>query len=435
MANLLERMKKNYKEREQRFTGSFDPALYNLFDLQIDDTVAIRFLPGMDALYDEFWTTRKMVPMEFADPDAPNDPKKVIRFNAPCLEMYGPQHEYRGLNGTTGCPLLRKVRILYKEAEAHQKAGRTAEATRTKDIANKHWTSKTTQYFYQGFVISSPLKEENPPENPIRIFQIVKKLHDKINDSIFKNTVNPFKNLPTGEFSMDDVHEAVGAEISDDRAAALLQGFEGRNFILKISAQGLDEKTGKPFRDWSTASSWAHDNSGLSDTQIEALAKYGFHDLRKRLPPEPSPAKYELMSHMMDISLARAAGVDIGMWDREWEKPLENDEPGCVPLRSREDREAAAAAKSSVAVSGARPTAASAVASRLAGRGKSEPAPEATQAPVAQATPTPVVTPTVTPEVKTETPVSAGAGQGAAVTDVLAGIRAKLGAKKAPASA
>jgi hypothetical protein len=437
--SLIDRMKKARAERESRFsTGSNkNPALYPILDLQIGQSAMIRFLPALDSLYDEPWTVRKLIPMVFADPLAPNDDKKIVRFSAPCLEMYGPQYVYQGLAKGGGCPVLRLVRELYAEAKEKTEAGETVEAARLKGVADRHWISKSTQVFYQGFVLKSNLSEQSPPENPIRIFQIVSKLHTKIDVDIYNknDSPNPFKALPFGEFSVDDcIAVSTNPEsLSDERANAIVEGFNGFNFIVAPVAHGKDERTGKPYRDWTTGSSWDREQTMLTDEQIEAIAKYGFHDLRATLPKQPSEQKYERMLEMMEVSFERAFGTGDGMWNPEWEKPFADGEEGCSPYRPKDKKEegeegSAPAQTGRSTVGGGKP--AGSVASRLAasrGAKKADAAPETT--PVAEEKQAETVAPTSTPEPTPAATTTSTAQPG--VSDVIANIRAKIGTKKA----
>jgi hypothetical protein len=430
MASYIERMRAKRAEENQRFSGgSRNPAIYPYLDLQIGQSIMARFVPGMDAKFDTPWTIQKSLPMEFVDN---LDPSKTVSFRAPCLEQYGPEYAFLGKGKGGGCPLANRIRGIYNEKKAHEDAGETVEAARHKGAADKHWITKYMRVWYQGFVNQSPLVEATPPENTLRIWSILPKMHKKVDDSIYNNQTQPFKSLPFGEFNIDDCKTAMtgGEGLTDDQIAQIVAGFEGYDFVISPVAQGKNEKTNKPYRDWAMASQWAREKSSLTDEQIEVLAKFGFHDLRAMLPAQPSDEKYARMEEMLEVSLGRVYGTDEGVWNPEWQKPFASGEAGCEPYRAkeREDEEGDEGTKSPTP----RTSAASTVASRLANRGK----------PVMTTAPTPVETKVEAPapvETKAEatptpTPPATG-GSDKAVSDVLKSIRNKIGSKKAPATA
>lgn len=432
MGRLLDQLRAKRAAENQRFSGGGrNPAVYNYLDLQIGQSIVARFVPGMDSKFDTPWTIQKSIPMVFGDPQ---NPGKTVSFRAPCLEQYGPEYAFLGKGKGGGCPLANRIRGIYNEAKALADASETVESARHKGAADKHWMSKYMRIWYQGFVVDSPLNEATPPENSLRIWSILPKMHKKVDDSIYNNKTQPFKDHPFGEFNIDDCKTVVNgdSDLTDEQAAQIIAGFEGYNFVISPSAQGKNEATGQPYRDWSMASEWAREKTSLDDEQIEALAKYGFHDLRAMLPKQPSDEKYRRMLEMLEVSLARIYQTDEGMWNPEWEAAFASGEEGCQPYRPKADEKEEDGETPSQPVS-TRTGAASMIASRLASRGKAT-------AP-AVSTPTTVETPAATApaaEPKAETPaptVQTADGATKQVSEVLKGIRAKIGTKKAGAAA
>jgi len=306
MSTMLERMRERVKQRTPQFEKDY--SIYPFWNLKFGASSTLRFLPYNDAYTGAFWAERVLLPMQFTDPD---DPAKVIKFLAPCREMYDHANK---------CPVLGPVRDLYSEEKELRNSGNTKEADKLKKIAGFHWKKPT--YYYQGFVIKSGMTEEETPENPIRVFPLNKKLHQKIFSDVFENEEDPYETLPCGEFTEDDITALLGdGEVDMDI-------FNGFNFILKKQQQG-------EYADWTTSSTWAKSPTPLTDEQLAALAEHKFHDLTKRLPDRPSDEQYEILVEMMNVSLQRQITGENGVWNPEWE------EAGFKPLRQRGDESAA----------------------------------------------------------------------------------------------
>lgn len=300
MSNMLEEMRKRVKERQPTF--EVDNSIFPFWNLKFGNSATIRFLPYNDQFTGAFWAERVLLPMSFTDPA---DNSKVLKFMGPCREMYDRSEK---------CPLLAPVRNLYAEEKELRNTGKTQDADKIKKIAGYHWKKPT--YYYQGFVVKSGLPEDELPENPIRVLPINKKIHQKIFNSIFENNEDPFEMLPTGEFTVEDIATLLdGGEID-------LERFNGRNFIIKKMQQG-------DYADWTTGSQWQTKESPLDEEQLTAIAKYGLHDLTKRLPDRPSDEQYEVLVEMMETSINRMVNGENGLWKKEWE------EAGFKPIRPR----------------------------------------------------------------------------------------------------
>ena len=240
----------------------------------------------------------------------PEDEDKLIRFEAPCYEMYGKDHK---------CPILQPVRDLYKEVEALKNAGDTQGAERLKKIAGQHWIKPI--FYYQGFVIKPGMNEDEVPENPIRVFPMLKQVHQVIFSKLMSEEEDGFDRLPTGEFTIEDVNTLLHGDVPEDEIEHFIKKFDGINFILKKSKQG-------DHANYQT-SSWAMQPTPLTDEQLEALDKYKLHDLRERLPKQPTDEQYEIMTEMVEVSIGRLMGNDDGYWRKEWK------EAGMEPKRER----------------------------------------------------------------------------------------------------
>jgi len=300
MTSMLERMRERVKARAPQFEKDY--SVYAFWNLKFGGSSTLRLLPFNDPYTGAFWAEKVMLPMQFSDPD---DPTKVIKFMAPCREMYDHANK---------CPILAPVRDLYSEEKELRNTGNTKEADKLKKIAGFHWKKPT--YYYQGFVNKSGMTEDETPENSVRVFPFNKKIHQMIFNSIFENDEDPFETLPCGEFTMEDIQALLGdGEVDMDI-------FNGFNFIVKKVQQG-------DYADWTSSSAWSKNQSPLTDEQLAALAEHGLHDLTKRLPDRPSDENYDVLTEMMNLSIQRQVTGENGVWNPEWEAL------GFKPLRQR----------------------------------------------------------------------------------------------------
>ena len=297
VSEALRRFREKAKEKQGGFEK--DHSIFPFWNLPFDGSATLRFIPFEDELTETFYTEKKIIRMNFLDP---NDETKIVRFEAPCYEMYSRDKK---------CPILQPVRDLYQEAKGLKNAGDTTEAERLEKVAGAHWIKPI--FYYQGFVIKPGMNEAESPENPIRIFPLLKQIHNLILAKLMSEEEDGFEILPTGEFDLDDVNALLTeGSVPEDEIERLLTKFEGINFILRKTKQG-------DYASYVT-SSWAGNPTMLNEEQMEAVHTHGLHDLRKRLPEQPTEEQYELMTEMVNISIGRLLGQDDGFWDPEWEK-------------------------------------------------------------------------------------------------------------------
>ena len=300
MSTMLERMRSRVKERQNTFERDY--SVYAFWNMKFGASSTLRLLPWSNPSTEMFWAERVMLPMQFTDPD---DEVKVLRFAAPCREMYTQGEK---------CPILGPVRDLYTEEKELRNAGDGKEADKLKKIAGFHWKKPT--FYYQGFVNKSGMTEENEPENPIRVFPLNKMIHKMVFASIFENEEDQFDVLPCGEFTEEDVKALLGEGEVD------MNIFNGYSFIMKKEQQG-------EYANWTTGSNWSRTSSTLTDEQLAAIAEYGFWDLTKRLPDRPSDEQYDILTEMMQVSIQRQLTGENGVWDKKWE------EAGFKPIKPR----------------------------------------------------------------------------------------------------
>ena len=301
---------RKFREKAKEQSGGFekDHSVFPFWNLPFEGSATLRLIPFEDKLSGQFWTEKKIIRMSFVDPQ---DDSKLIRFEAPCYEMYAKDHK---------CPVLQPARDLYEEADAQENAGDDQEAERLRKIAGAHWIKPV--FYDQGFVVKPGINEAEVPENPVRVFPFLKQIHQVIFGKLMSEEEDGFDFLPTGEFSMQDVNDVLtDGALSEDEIERVLNKFLGINFILKKIQKGK-------YANYQT-SSWSMSPSMLTEDQLEGLNEHGLHDLRQRLPKQPTDEQYEIMTEMVNVSIGRLMGDDEGLWNPEWA------EAGLEPKRDK----------------------------------------------------------------------------------------------------
>ena len=396
MSTMLERMRARVNERQPNRGG--DNSIYPFWNLKFGASSTMRFLPYNDPITGAFWAERVLLPMQFTDPE---DETKLVKFLAPCREMY--VHNEK-------CPILGPVRDLYAEEKELRNSGATKDADKLKKIAGAHWKKPT--FYYQGFVVKSGMTEEDgEPENPIRVFPMNKMVHKMIFSSIFEAEEDPFEILPTGEFTEDDVQAILGDGAVD------MEIFKGFNFVMKKAKRG-------EWADWTTESNWSRSMTALEDEHLAAIAEHGFWDLTKRLPDRPSDEQYDLLTEMMNVSIQRQLTGENGVWQKEWEeagfKPVKPRGDGSKPTTGKSDGDDEGESKPKAA-SGSTKSSSDALARLKASRAKQEDAPAPASEPEAEAEETPADVAAAADSVEESAPAETG------VSDLAAKIKARVG--------
>lgn len=294
-----------------------DPNIYPFWNVARNETAVVRILPWIDPVFgDRFYAERKTINMKFTDSE--NDSKEVV-FRAPCMEMYGPDL----------CPILKHTRELYKMEKSLRSENDLVQADKVKDVASAHWVKP--KFYYQGFVQKDPIGGP-APENPIRIFVYTKEIHQKMENDRANVEMFGENFAPYGIFTEDDLAEYFGGR----RDPEFLNYFNGNDFLItKTERGGYDAYNTSGFKAVS---------SRLTDEQFRALETYGFHNLRDKLPQQPTTEQVEVLSEMMQVSIARALGEDEGMWNPEWEKagfkPWRPNDQGSKQAEDEEEAQA-----------------------------------------------------------------------------------------------
>ena len=242
MATLAE-IRAKLKEQEQKQGGNTiggDNGIYPFWNMQEGTTATLRFLPDGDTNNTFFWRERLMIKLPFAGVKGETD-SKPVQVQIPCMEMYG-----------ESCAILNEVRGWFKDPSLE-------------DMGRRYW--KKRSYLFQGFVTDDPLKEDNPPENPIRRFIIGPQIFTIIKQALMDPDM---EELPT-----DYTH--------------------GIDFRLNKSSKG-------GFADYSS-SNWARRERPLNDKEMHAINSFSLFALNDFMPKKPTDVELKIMQEMFEASV------------------------------------------------------------------------------------------------------------------------------------
>lgn len=242
MASLQE-IRAKLKEQENRASGASlggDNSIFPFWNMAEGQTSTIRFLPDADNNNTFFWVERLMIKLPFAGIKGETD-SRPVQVQVPCMEMYG-----------ESCPILTEVRTWFKDPSLE-------------DMGRKYWKKKS--YIYQGFVVSSDMKEDTVPENPIRRFIIGPQIFKLVKQALLDPDL---ESIPTDYTS-------------------------GLDFRLTKGSKG-------GFADYST-SSWARRERPLSDSEMKAVNQFGLFNLKDFLPKRPNDVELKVLTEMFEASV------------------------------------------------------------------------------------------------------------------------------------
>ena len=217
-----------------------DTSIYRHWEIPLNATTTLRFLPDANTENSFFWVERDMIKLPFAGIKGKSE-IKPLQVLVPCMQMYDEE-----------CPVLQKVRTWMKEPTLE-------------DMARRYW--KKRSYFYQGFVRDSPFHESDAPQNPIRQFVIGPQIHCLVLNMLMHR-------------------DLLESPCDIDR---------GMDFTIK--------KTNKSGYATYDQSYWSFKESALSSTEREAVDVYGLGDLGARRPPKPNAEAVEVIREMFEASI------------------------------------------------------------------------------------------------------------------------------------
>lgn len=267
-------------------------------NMNVGDVAYTRLIPFTDELSGGFWTTQKMITLEFVSPE--DDSKKWHSY-VPCLEMYEPAR-------TVECPVANQARELFKQAEVLKKSGATKEFESINAVALSRWIRYA--YLFQGF-INRGGKEGFGNPNVLVPIKFPKSVFALIHESTLGET-STMDVLPTGGFDMDAIRQLMSGDLpAGVTEEVFMQQFFGRNYIVKKIKKGEHNNY--------ETSSWDMKETMLEDEQIAYIADNGLLNLMKYLPKRPTDEQYAVYEEMAKVSIDYALGNGDGLWNPEWE--------------------------------------------------------------------------------------------------------------------
>lgn len=231
------------------FSGSGQPDAFLAFwNIPENQDLNLRFLADGDESNPYFWREREMINLTFKG--VIGGTNETVRLQVPCNEMWVPN----------SCPVLTEVRQWYK----------LANDTNDEDLkkqASQYWKKKS--YLFQCFIApgSVEVKDDNPPENPIRRVLMNKELFDKVRSILLNPDVSE---LPTH--------------------------FEhGRDFRV------IKTKNAGGFASYDS-SQFKFSERSLNDDERAAIEQYGLFNLIDFMPKQPTPEELNAIKEMFEAS-------------------------------------------------------------------------------------------------------------------------------------
>lgn len=249
----LEAIRAKLKEQENRSSGTrstLDNTIYPQWNIKEGTDSLLRLLPDGDENNTFFWVERAMINLPFEGVMGQADNKQVS-VRVPCMDMYGKPD-----------PILTEIRPWWDDPSLKPKA-------------SIYW--KKRSYLFQGFVVEDGLKEENPPENPIRRFVITPQIFQIIRSAL----VDPELDYMPTDF------------------------VNGLDFRICKTMKGK-------YADYST-SKWSRRSRPLTDMELDAIEKFGLFDLSSFLPKEPTAIEQQVIKEMFEASVNGEA-FDLNKW-------------------------------------------------------------------------------------------------------------------------
>jgi hypothetical protein len=248
LAEIRARLAEQAQKSGGTSQGTGDNAIYAHWNIPEGTSATLRFLPDGDESNTFFWKERQMIRIEFPGVKGQDESKKVT-VQVPCVEMWGET-----------CPVHAQIRPWFKDPNMET-------------LGRKYW--KKRSYVFQGFVVNSPMEEQNTPENPIRRFIISPQIFTLIKQALMDPDM---EELPTDYM-------------------------RGTDFRLNKTQKG-------GYADYST-SGWARKERGLNEDELQSIAQHGLFNLNDFMPKRPGTDELRAIVEMFEAS------VDGQLYDPE----------------------------------------------------------------------------------------------------------------------
>lgn len=241
-AKLQEAASKSDRSSKTRSSG--DGASFPFWNTPEGQSSIIRFLPDGNQDNPFFWVERQVIKMPFEGVVGGDYPtQNRVEVTVPCMDMFGKQ-----------CPIIAATKKYWDGDDAD------------KEIARTYW--KKRSYIFQGFVVDTPINEDETPENPIRRFVINKSIFDIVHASLLEPN---FEHLPCD--------------------------FEGgRDFKVTKTKKGQ-------WANYST-SNWSFATRSLGEEERAAIETHGLFNLSEALGAEPDEDGIAAIKAMFEDSIA-----------------------------------------------------------------------------------------------------------------------------------
>lgn len=249
LAELRAKLQQDKEQTNNNASNTGSGVRYRFWNTPEGSSTKLRFLPDADSDNIEFWVEKMTINLPFQGIKGESSQECFV--TVPCMETWKKK-----------CPIQTEIRPWWSNEDT---------------IADARKYYKKRSYIFQGFVVTDGTDEENPPENPIRIFEMNKKLTDIIKQSL-----------------MDPDMEEMPTDYDG-----------GCDFVINVTKSGQ-------YKSYDT-SAWARKNRSLNDEEREAIDQYGLNDLKEFLPNEPSQEELGIIMDMFRASYDGEA-YDPELW-------------------------------------------------------------------------------------------------------------------------
>lgn len=240
LAEIRKRLLEQENKNKGGSGGYSDNTIYPFWNIAEGSTAALRFLPDASEDNVYFWRERQMIKIPFSGIKG-HDETKNITVTVPCMEMWGDK-----------CPIHDEIRPWFKD-------------TSMEDMARTYW--KKRSYLFQGFVVDSPLQEENSPENPIRRF-----------------IVGP------------EIFNIIKAALMDPDFDEIPTDYEGgTDFRVTKTQKGQ-------YASYAT-SNWSRRSRSLTQEERDAIDEHSLFNLNDFLPKKPGEEELKAIASMFEDSV------------------------------------------------------------------------------------------------------------------------------------